>query len=105
MPSYWYQDEGQTRKGQTMKLNPREKRIMDITKSLANRAMTTQPDGNWNWGFLWAVIEINRRQKNGKLRTFRVKTLLTSGCPKSWNDVQDVVEKIPGVASTFVNMD
>ena len=99
---------GHTTKGKgTMKLNANEKKIVALTKSLADCALNNRPmhSVGFNWGFLWGRVIINRRQKNGKVKTFQVKVLLTSGCPDSWSEVQTAVEAIPGVSGTYVNLD
>lgn len=89
-----------------MKLNENETQMVRLYEALAYEAIRKQPDHPFNFGFLWAMLEIRRRQKNGKLRTFKVKVLLTgSVSPNDWSAVQAEVNDLPGVLYTWVNMD
>jgi len=91
-----------------MKLNDKETQMVSLYKRLTQSIICAQPmhPTGFNHGFLWAHIEFNRRQKNGKVKTFRIKTLLTGcTCPNDWAAVQRDVEALPGVVHTHVNMD
>jgi len=88
-----------------MNLNPVEKSIIELTKKMATSRVRALPEGFMNCGFLWGYVRIRRAQKNGKVRTFDIKTLLCSASPASWSDAEAAALAIPGVVSTFYNMD
>jgi hypothetical protein len=88
-----------------MTLTDRENRIVDLTRTLVRGRINKLPQGFMTCGFLWGVITIRRAQKNGKIRTFSVKTCFGSFTPENWDDAMKAAEGIPGVRLTHYNMD
>jgi hypothetical protein len=90
-----------------MKLNEREERILELTKRMVERILDTLPRFDFGHGFLWGYVTIRRAQKNGKVREFKVKTILACSTPiADWDAAQRLIEEmVPGVSGTWVNMD
>ena len=88
-----------------MKLTERELRIVTLTRALVNAKVNALPQGMMNIGYLWGNITIRRAQKNGKLRTFDVKTCFGSFSPFCWGDAMKAAGTVADVHPTHVNMD
>jgi hypothetical protein len=88
-----------------MTLTDRENRIIQLTKALVGGRIEKLPQGMMTCGFLWGYVEIRRALKNGKVKTFEVKTCFGSFTPADWNDAMKAADGLPGVRLTHVNMD
>lgn len=88
-----------------MTLTERERRIVELTKRLVGSRIEKLPQGFMSCGFLWGYVTIRRAQKNGKVRTFDVKTCFGSYTPASWTDAENAARTVADVHITHVNMD
>jgi len=70
--------------------------VKDQVKASADKIINAQEPQPFGHGFLWAVIDDG---------TLKLRTLLTSGCVTDWRMVQTMVESLPGVEYTTVNLD
>jgi len=88
-----------------VKLTDREEKIITLTKSLVMNSLKDMEPYALGHGFLWGYVTINRRQKNGKLKTFKVKTLFGGICLFDHKEAKRRANSIPGVSSCWINLD
>ena len=88
-----------------MTLNPTEQRIIDLTSSLVKMKVRSLPEHPFGHGFLWGNITIRRAQKNGVVKTFKVKTCFGGVCVADSMEAVRLAETVPDVSGVWFNWD
>jgi hypothetical protein len=88
-----------------MTLNETEKRIVELTKQLVMTKVERLPEHPLGHAYLWANITLRRAQKNGKVKTFVVKTCLGGICCADLVEAVRLAQSVPDVNHVYYNLD